>query len=353
MRSARTNDLIAAAWLLFWLLMITNEVQGYLREGGRELWKPVLWSVSSAITGTLLPWIQRRYSRRHDKLLGTPRQWFAHQLLWLPMYWIAFVPITFAMRHGVYALLGQRYHHEPWLETFLYEDVRMTVFFGAYVVILFGMLSYHALQQEKLRAEQANALLRQAQLQQLTQQMQPHFLFNALNTISSLMHADVERADASLLKLAEVLRATLDMSAQHQAPLETELRLLRAYAHLMGERFAERVHFTWHIEDAALPCQVPVMSMQPLLENIFKHTVERRRQPTAISISARRVGDALVLRLEDDAGRLDTARATAGHGVGMRNLRQRLAAMHGPSATVELQQLSPAGVRTELRLPCA
>lgn len=353
MLPARTKYVIGAAWLLFWLLMITTEVQGYQRGGGLDLWKPVLWSASSGVTATLLLLIQRRHSRRHDSLLGTPGRWFARQFQWLPTYWIAFVPITFAIRHGTYALLGQRYRHEPWLEVFLYEDVRMTVFFGASVVILFGMLSYHELQQEKLRAERANTLLRQAQLQQLTQQMQPHFLFNALNTISGLMHTDVERADASLVKLADVLRATLDMSEQHQAPLGVELRLLRAYAHLMGERFAERVSIAWHIDAAALPCQVPVMSMQPLLENIFKHTVERRRQPTAIAISARRDGDELVLRLEDDSGRLDAGATTAGHGMGMRNLRQRLAAIHGPAATVELRQLAPAGVLTEMRLPCA
>ena len=243
------------------------------------------------------------------------------------------------------------------LEVYLYEDIKMTVFFAIFSAITFGVLSYHAMLEEKLRVERMNASLREAQLLRLTQQMQPHFLFNALNTISSLMHSDVARADAMLIQLADVLRATLDTSEQHQVPLEMELRLLRGYAALMSERFSDRVSIDWRIDESLLRCQVPVMSMQPLLENIFKHTVEKRRQTTAITISVSRERDVVVLRLEDDGGAL-----SAGHdgdgagggvsGIGVRNLRERLAALYNSRASFDLIQLSPAGVRAEMRLPC-
>jgi hypothetical protein len=97
------------------------------------------------------------------------------------------------------------------------------------------------------------------------------------------MHSDVERADATLVQLADVLRATLDVSGQQQAPLSTELRLLRGYARLMEERFIDRVRIEWDVDASCGACLVPVMSMQPLLENVFKHTVERRRGVTARS----------------------------------------------------------------------
>jgi LytS/YehU family sensor histidine kinase len=237
---------------------------------------------------------------------------------------------------------------------FLYEDIKITVFFGLFVLIQFGLLSYRALLEERLRAAQANTLLRQAQLQQLTQQMQPHFLFNALNTISSLMHTDVARADATLMQLADVLRATLDHSGQQQAPLATELRLLRGYAHLMSERFEDRVSIAWDIDESLLGCQVPLMSMQPLLENVFKHTVEQRRQPTAITISARRDGADLLLRIADDSGRLaEPTSGAARSGIGLRNLRERLEVLHGGAGSLRLAQLEPAGVSAEVRLPCA
>ena len=363
MLPTRTKLALTIAWILFWTLMISTAVQDYLRDGGQQLWHPILWESSSGLVSTLLLLMQRRSTRRYDHLLPTPRRWFAHQLPWLGVFWIAFVPLAFGMRHGVYALMGQSYTHMPWPRTFFYEDMKMTIFFCIFVAIMFGVLSYHALLDEKLRAERANASLRQSQLLQLTQQMQPHFLFNALNTISSLMHTDVERADAMLIQLADVLRATLDASDRHQVPLEMELRLLRGYAALMGERFEDRVRIAWRIDDTLLACQVPVMSMQPLLENIFKHTVERRRQPTAITISVCRAdGGAgadptLVLRLEDDAGQLPAVvphdAPDEASGIGTRNLRERLAALYGSAASFELTQLQPAGVRAEIRLPCA
>ncbi|OEZ58013.1 sensor histidine kinase [Duganella sp. HH105] len=352
----RSHIALAIAWVLFWLLMNITAVQDHLHDGNHDIWKPILWETSSAVTATLLLLAQRYFTSKYDPLVAQPLRWFGLQLLCLPVYWAAFVPVAFGIRHTVYAMAGQVYSHTPWPETFLYEDIKITVFFSIFTAITFGVLSYHAMQDEKLRAERMNNSLREAQLLRLTQQMQPHFLFNALNTISSLMHSDVARADAMLIQLADVLRATLDVSEQHQVTLEMELRLLRGYAALMSERFSDRVRIDWHIDDALLDCQVPVMSMQPLLENIFKHTVERRRQATAITISVSRDQDVMLLRLEDDGGTLAnsaTPGPAAGSGIGVRNLRERLAALYGAGASFDLIQLSPAGVRAEMRLPCA
>jgi hypothetical protein len=356
MSISRTRLNLAIAWLLFWGLMTATAIQEYLRNHGEHLWHPVVWEATSFLTVTALLCLQRRHMRRHDALVGTPMRWFARQLVWLPVYWVTFTPVAFGMRYAVYYLAGATYTHGEWPEVLLYENVKMTVFFFIFATITFGILSYHAMLAEKLRLERVNAALREMQLLRLTQQLQPHFLFNALNTISSLMHTDVARADAMLIQLADVLRATLDVGEQHQVPLATELRLLRGYAALMAERFADRVTIAWDVDDTLLACPVPVMSMQPLLENIFKHTVERRRQPTAITIAVQRAhtgsAPALVLRLEDDAGRLPTA-GCAGTGIGVRNLRERLAVSYGPRAGFELTQLAPAGVRAEMRLPCA
>ena len=297
-------------------------------------------------------------------IVTAPVRWFLHLLAWLPAYWIGFVPAAFGMRHAVYAWMGETYEHEGWAGVYLYEDIKMTIFFSIFVAITFGVLSFHAMLEEKLRVERANASLREAQLLRLSQQMQPHFLFNALNTISSLMYSDVQRADAMLVQLSDVLRATLDVGERHLVPLETELHILRGYAALMSERFADRVNITWDVDETLLGCEVPVMSMQPLLENVFKHTVEKRRQPAAIRISARREAGTLLLRVEDDSGTLppagehaaDGAAAAArgkGGGIGVRNLRERLHALYGERAAFDLTALSPAGVRAEVRLPCA
>jgi two-component system LytT family sensor kinase len=339
------------AYLLFWMLLVWIAVQDYYRNhDGDAVWQPILWETSSMLVVTSLLLVQRHFTRRHVHLLARPWRWFAIQALWLPFFWLFFTPLAFGIRHAAYALAGAVYSHRAWPELFIYESLKISVFIGLFTVIRFGLLSYQELLGQKLQIERSNALLRQAQLQRLTQQMQPHFLFNALNTVSSLMHTDVDKADATLLRLADVLRATLDAGELHEAPLSSELKLARGYAHVMQERYGERVEIAWHIDDAALDCMLPVMSIQPLLENIFKHTVERRREPTRIAVSAARGGGRLCVTLDDDSGALDPEGTP---GIGIRNLRERLAVLYHGSASLALVQLAPAGVRARMELPCA
>lgn len=366
----RRNLVFVLAWMLFWALNVFVAVQDFIRnEHSNAFWKPVLWESSSALTTTVLMLIQLSGSRGDARLLGTPARWFARQARWLPLYWIAFVPLAFGMRNGVYALVGETYRHDPLPQLFLYESVKISIFVSLFTAIRFGVESYRALLEQKLRAEQAHARLAEAQLLRLGQQMQPHFLFNALNTVSSLMYTDVARADATLAQLADMLRSTLALGERHTAPLATELRLAQAYAGVMVERFADRVGIAWQVDDSLLGHEVPVLSLQPLLENVFKHTVERRRGLTRIAVSARREGATLVLGVEDDAGELEgelegklrgeqrgeagAAPARSGGGIGLANLRARLAALYGDAARLKLAGLPRGGVRAEVRLPCA
>ena len=354
MRIHRSAASLLLAWALFWTLMILVAIEDFRRDGNTGLWQPILWETSSAVVCTFLLLVKRRFDAGGDRLIATPWRWFAREACWLPFYWITFVPLVFGIRHGVYALVGTHYAHEPWPGVFVYESMKLTVFIGLFAVIAFGLLSYRELLEMRVRAERDRALLRDAQLARLAQQMQPHFLFNALNTISSLLHADPERADAALVGLADLLRATLALGEQHQSSLADELRLARAYAAIMGARFDDRIAIDWQVEDAALPLLLPALSLQPLLENVFKHTVERRRGVTTIGISARCVDGALLLRVEDDSGVLAPGTpGTATTGIGLANLRQRLAGLYGEAASLVLTQTGAAGVRAELRIPCA
>ncbi len=336
--------------------MTTVALQDYIRNGGQHYWQPVLWECSSAFVITILMLIQRRTMLRYDVFLDRPLRWFALNLVWLPLYWLLFTPLVFGIRNAVYAMLNDRYTHSPWPQLFVYESIKISLFFILFVVILFGILSYQALLRQKEQVMQSEALMRETQLHRLTQQIQPHFLFNALNTISQLMHVDINKADAMLIQLADVLRATMAMSEQHQTTLANELQLARAYAQLMCERFVDRVTISWDIDAHSEACLVPVMSLQPLLENIFKHTVEQRRQKTHITVSAHCAQGQLVLRVEDDLGILQLSedeRSDKSTGIGVRNLRARLHTLHGELASLNLTQLAPAGVRAEMSLPCA
>ncbi|MFZ6818594.1 sensor histidine kinase [Undibacterium sp. Ji22W] len=336
--------------ILFWALMVAVAIQDYWRDGGQNLWEPIFWESSSALVGSFLFYLQLPVLTDRQ-LLQTPRRWFLRQIAYLPLVCIGFIVLTFSLRHGVYALCGLTYKHDPWLEVFVYESIKLSIFLGLFYVVIFGVQSYVFLLEEKNNAERATKLLQVAHIQRLSQQIQPHFLFNALNAISSLMYTDVDAADRALSRLAALLRHTLDLGEETETSLERELELLHAYADLMLIRFGERVSISWQIDPQTLRCKVPTMCLQVLLENTFKHTVEKRSGLTQISVQANLLADQLQLIVEDDVGHLVTGPSSNPPGIGVHNLRQRLAVMYGERGRIQIEARLPAGVRSEIILP--
>jgi hypothetical protein len=341
---------LAGAWLIFWCLLAWVGVQDHLRNDGHEPWRPVVHEFTSMLTATVLLALQWWRARRLDHWLSQPLQWFARVLVWLPLLGPLFVVIVFGLRALIFGLAGQAYEHDPWGEAMLYELPKFTVYFGLFAGVQFGARSYRAWHRERLRAERMSSLSQQARLAQLTQQLQPHFLFNALNTISALIHSEPDRADALLGRLAALLRAATDAAQRPEQALGDELALVRGYAEIMLQRFGDRAGIDWRIDEAVLDCRVPTLALQVLLENAFKHAVEKRRAPTAIVVSAERRDGRLRLAVQDDGGVLP---ATPVFGVGLGNLRQRLDSLHGEAAGLGLGAVEGGGVRAELWTPCA
>lgn len=342
---------LCVAWVVFWCLMAWVAVQDHQRSGGQPpWWRPVVHEFTSMLAATaLLAW-QWAQARRLDRWLAQPLQWFARVLVWLPLIGPAFVVMVFGLRGLIFGLAGQPYRHDPWGEAMVYEVPKLAIYFGLFAGVQFGARSYRAWHLERLRAERMRGLTQQARLEQLTQQLQPHFLFNALNTISALIHTDPDRADALLGRLAALLRAATDAAQRPEQPLGDELALVRGYAEIMLERFGDRATIDWQVDEAALACRVPTLALQVLLENAFKHAVEKRRAATRILVVARLGGGQLRMAVQDDTGVLP---AVPAFGVGLGNLRQRLAGLHGDEAGVSLAPVEGGGVRAELWLPCA
>jgi len=237
------------------------------------------------------------------------------------------------------------------LGLFLYEAAKFTLFYALLGGIQFGLRSYRAWVGEWLRTEEQSRLAQQAQLAQLTQQLQPHFLFNALNTVSSLIHTDPDAADAVLTRLAMLLRAATDAGQRPEQPLADELALLRAYADIMHSRFANRVRIRWELDAKANPCRVPTLGLQPLLENCFRHVVERRRGATQLVVRTARSAGRLRIEIEDDGDELQAV--PVARGVGLGNLERRLQSLHGAQASLALAHRPGGGLVARVELPCA
>jgi len=336
-------------WLAFWLLMFLLGTQEYLWSGGHQLWRPFVDYGIAALVATALAAVQIKRAQRFDALLGQPMRWFAHMWAWMPFQLAAFVAVMYGLRPVLYELMGAPFRHGRWSEVLAYDAAKFTLFYALLGGIQFGLRSYKAWAIERLRTEHQARLTQQAQLAQLTQQIHPHFLFNALNTVSSLIHNDPDMADVLLTRLATLLRAATDASHRPEQPLADELTLLHAYADIMTQRFADRVEIRWEVDANAEHCRVPTLGLQPLLENCFRHVVERRREPTHLVIRAGRYADKLRIEIEDD-GDLQAIPAT--RGVGLGNLERRLQSLHGNEARLTFQARSNGGLIARVELPC-
>lgn len=337
------------AWAVFWLLLAVVEVQDHLRHGQADLWRPLLWEGSSCLVASALVALLWPHVPRLDPLLGQPWRWVVRPLALLPLAAPAFVAAVYAIRHGVHALAGLTYQHAPWPQVLLYEGVKFSLFFGLFVAMIFGFRSFAALHAERLRAEAHLALAREAQLTQLAQQIEPHFLFNAINTVASAIPDQPALAERLLLRLAALLRATTDLARRPVVTLDEELALLLAYAEIMGQRFAGRVVTEWRVDESLRGHRVPALILQPLLENAFRHGVERFPGPARIEIEVGRAGaDSLRASVACNLGALP---AVPEEGVGLGNVRRRLALLHGERAALVLEANPGGGVRAVVVWP--
>ncbi|MCW5637149.1 MAG: histidine kinase [Rubrivivax sp.] len=346
------------AWAVFWLLLVTLAVQDHLRLGLGALWQPVLWELSSCAVASLFVWRLWPHLPRLDDRLRRPWRWLAVPLALLPVLAPLFVVLAFGIRHAVYALVGATYVHAPWPQLLLYESLKFSIFFLLFAAVVYGMRSFAALHAERARAEALLARAREAQLAQLAQQIEPHFLFNALNTIASAIPEDPVLAERLVVRLATLLRAATDLARRPQVRVDEEVALLRAYAEIMGQRFADRVHVQWQVDPALHAARVPSLILQPLLENAFRHGVERHPGPAHIEIRVERSGPrraravvACSLGELADVPLAAAAAAARPPGVGLPNVRQRLALRYGDLARLEVAPRAGGGVQATVEWP--
>jgi two-component system LytT family sensor kinase len=208
-------------------------------------------------------------------------------------------------------------------------------------------------QREQAEKAELQTQLVEAQLGALRMQLQPHFLFNTLNSVAMLIRsADNARAVEMIALLGDVLRALLRSPSELESTLAAELELLGRYLEIEQVRFGERLRLAWQIDDGAQLALVPPLILQPVVENALRHGLWPLPDGGELAIAARRSGDALELEVADQgvglAPGFDLAHT---RGVGLANVRARLERMYGPSATLDVTGGAARGVCVRLRLP--
>ena len=218
------------------------------------------------------------------------------------------------------------------------------------IVSIAHALTYYRRSQERERqALELGARLADAKLQALRTQLHPHFLFNTLNAISTLVHRDARAADEMIANLSELLRATLDTSEQ-EITLRQELNFLDRYLEIQQARFGERLRIEKRVDAAALGALVPTLILQPLVENAVRHGIEPRMTPGTVTILAQRREGLLCLSVQDD-GPGATKPEGGQPGIGLANSRARLQELYGSGARLTLNTKPAQGFTVEIELP--
>lgn len=209
---------------------------------------------------------------------------------------------------------------------------------------------YRRYRERELRAAELEKGLAQAKLQALQMQLNPHFLFNTLHSISSLMHKDVEAADRMIARLSDLLRAALEGAGTQEVALQQELDLLQLYLGIEQIRFGNRLTVKMNIAPDTLKARVPNLILQPLVENAIRHGIEPRARPGCIEVQAHCQNGNLALAVSDNGAGLGQNGAIK-EGVGLSNTRARLRELYGDAHRFELLRGAEGGVRIELSIP--
>ena len=244
-----------------------------------------------------------------------------------------------------------RMSDEPWYGIFV-GTLSSTYLLLCWSGLYFGIKYYETLQAQRESVLRASALAQEAQVKMLRYQLNPHFLFNTLNAISTLILDGQGRvANQAVGRLSDFLRYTLDQDPMKKVTLRHELDALNLYLGIEQLRFGDRLRLEFDIDERVTAALVPSLVLQPLVENALKYAVAPREEGGRLRIEAREVDGRLRLVVQDDGPGLPVGvELGAGRGVGFRNTRERLAVLYGEQQQIAVRFSRP-GLRVEITLP--
>jgi signal transduction histidine kinase len=336
--------LVVAVWTLLAFLSASDTALALAYRGEPVRFAPL-------ITGRLVDWytclifipgfvwLARRYPLESQR-------WSRH----LPIHLAASL-IAVALKYAIYLPILEVIFPRPnrtYSSLLICNAFTELMIFWATIAVIHAVEFYRRDRDREALALQLTGRLTRAQLDALRAQLHPHFLFNTLNAIATLIHKDPNAADAMIGRLATLLRASLQHEATHEVPLDVELALARDYVAIMEARFGARLEVTWDVHDSLHDALVPAFVLQPLIENAFEHGVTRATGPARVGIAARSDNGTLALTVADSGPGLGHAEHER---IGLGNTRQRLEQLYGLSQSLTVTSEPGSGTRALVTLP--
>lgn len=336
-------------WTALALLSVAQTSMFFIRNDREVPWGPVVidrmadW-YTCAIFTPLFFWLVRAVPWERE------RWWRPVGVQTLVV--LAIVPLKYLIYVAIVQNLVPEYRPMVFGRVLVGSFISETMAFGAMMAAIHAVEFHRRSVEHTAQAARLEARLAEARLEALTAQLQPHFLFNTLHAVSTLMHRDVERADTMLARLGDLLRRTLDERERPELPLSDELRLLDAYLDIARVRFEDRLTVDIQVPAETREALVPRFVLQPLVENALQHGIGAREGPGRVVIRARRTGDRLTLAVEDDgsaASLIDNGFPR--EGVGLTNTRLRLRERYGADHQLRLARRDGGGLVVSMDIP--
>jgi signal transduction histidine kinase len=307
------------------------------------------WYSWAAITPAIL-WLARRFPLD----LATWKRSVPVHIGGVVVATLAHITLVVSGRWAIYTAWGMApgtLEREAQRMVFLNFDFEMMTYWT--IVGLSHALRYFSESQDRaLRASRLETRRMEAQLQTLQRQLQPHFLFNTLNSVGALMHRDVDAADAMLARLGDLLRLSFENVGVQEVALSQELDFLQKYLGIEQARFQERLSASFEVAPDTLDCLVPNLLLQPLVENAIKHGIGPRVGPGHVMVRAVRTGDMLELEVRDDGVGVPQERVhELAQGVGLTNTRSRLAHLYGTRHRFAISAPPGGGLSVVIGIP--
>lgn len=298
-------------------------------------------------------WLAKKFNFRRGTVFTSS---FAH----------TFSAISIIVIHQLYTsawcnyIFGARLYL-PIFKKLIWRILNLEWIFVDFVVYCLFVIGYFALEYQRKSSEnevkisQLETRLAQAQLQALKMQVHPHFLFNTMNAISTLiLKGEIQKANNMLVLFSEFLRMTLEETGNQKVPLEKELLFIERYLEVEKIRFQDKLNVVYDIHPSTSQLMVPNLVLQPLVENAVKYAIAPKTSNGLISIKSEFTGKKLRIQIQDNGpGIKDVSKISSASGIGLKNTKERLSKLYGDEAIIRFENLSSGGLLITIDIPAA
>lgn len=351
----RSKKELLAAYVGFWLvaavfLSISNLSQ-YIRHGGLRYWEPFLWEGSSTfVIACICPMLYRLCKTLSP---GLASAWIiaSGHLLGALAFGVVHISGMYLIRYAVYTATEVDYAPGDVAYLARFELLKDLVVYSFLTLSCYAVLYFFRAREREREVAELRAEVSAARLALLQTQLNPHFLFNTLNLISSTLRRSPDLADTILEQVASLLRMTLNVGDRPTHSLRDELRILQPYLDIMVVRFGGQLQVRIEARAAELDTQVPTLILIPIVENAIQHGTVKSVQTSCIGISGVLDGNDLIITVSNTTGTLE-AHSRDG-GIGLANTRERLRRLYRTAGRIELSERETGGVEVLIRIPRA